>query len=265
MKWSMCTTGFKEKMLEETAAIARRMGMDGIEIWLGHLDAVKERDGTLARLSELLGGYGLDVPMISTYACFSKSELERKNSLMETERAMRLAAALQCPAVRIFAGHLPFSQATEEEWKSSMDSLEQAMKLADLHGVNIALEVHNNTFADCIRGVEAIFSEIGHPRLRLIFDGFNLFVDGRDQMKALPRLYRWIDHIHLKNYRWNPQNWENSIPVSALTGDVDNRMLLNELIGRGYQGYISFEYFGEQKERCIRQSMQEVKATLRKK
>jgi 3-dehydroshikimate dehydratase len=264
LKWSLCTTGFKEKTLEETAAIAQQMGLDGIEIWLGHLDSAMEGDGTLARLSDLLREYGLEVPMISTYACFSKSRQERENSVLETERVLRMAAALQCPAVRIFAGHIPFWKATEEEWKSSMAALAIAMTLADSHRVNIAVEVHNNTFADCIEGIEAIFTEIGHPRLRLIFDGFNLFVDGRDQMEALHRLYHWIDHIHLKNYRWDSQNWENSIPVSVLAGDVDNRILLDELIGRGYQGYLSFEYFGEPKERCISQSMQEVKAILRK-
>jgi len=261
LKWSLCTTGFKEQTLEEAAAFAHRIGLDGIEIWLGHVEDTRERDGSSDRLRDLLNHFGLAVPMISTYANFSKSAQE---SIQETQRALEFAAEIECPAVRIFAGHLPFGQVTPEEWERTASAIGQVMTRADFHGVNVAVEVHNHTFADCISGVEALLEKVGHPRLRLIFDGFNLYVDGRDQLEALHRLYQYIDHVHLKNYWWDAQNWENSVPSSVFTGDVDNRKLLGELISRGYEGYLSFEYFGEQKERCIQQSLLEVKEMLGK-
>ncbi|MBR8659017.1 sugar phosphate isomerase/epimerase family protein [Brevibacillus sp. NL20B1] len=261
MKWSMCTTGWKEHSLEEAVAVARRLGLDGLEIWTGHLAEEKGRNRTLTQVRDLLHRLGMAVPMLSTYANFSPGwEAE---SLAETEAAMRQAVALGCPAVRVFAGTKPFAQSTAEERERMIAALQQAAKRGEQYGVTVAVELHNNTYADSIEGVETLLAAADHPRLRLIFDGFNLYVDGRDQLVALDRLYRWIDHVHLKNYRWQPQRWADSVPVSVFTGDVDNRKLLAELVRRGYRGFVSFEYFGEQAESCVRQSLEEVKMIAR--
>jgi 3-dehydroshikimate dehydratase len=259
VKWSMCTTGWKEKTLEEAAAAACRLGLDGIEIWTGHLDGGKGHDGALTGASELLRRCAMSVPVISTYARFSAGA--EAESLAETEAAMRQAVALGCPAVRVFAGDKPFAQSTTEERERMAAALGQAAKRGERYGVTVAVELHNNTLADSVEGVETLLLAANHPRLRLIFDGFNLYVDGRDQLEALDRLYRWVDHVHLKNYRWNSQQWADSVPVSVFAGDVDNRRLLTELGRRGYRGFVSFEYFGEHAEPCIRQSLDEVKTS----
>ena len=67
MKYSMCTTWAKEQPVEQVLETAEKLGMDGIEIWSGHVDRFLEEGKTLADLTELLEKRGLKCIVISPY------------------------------------------------------------------------------------------------------------------------------------------------------------------------------------------------------
>lgn len=116
--------------------------------------------------------------------------------------------------------------------------------------------MHYDTFADNTESVLKLLEEVSHPRLAVVFDGANLNVERINQMEALPILYPHVKHVHLKNYSWDHSNLYTSIPVPIFEGDIDNRALLQELARRGYDGFISLEYFGDKKEANIEKSLE---------
>jgi 3-dehydroshikimate dehydratase len=258
VKFSLCTTGFKEFSIEDILKISVQIGLDGVEVWDQHIEDYLHRHGSIDGLVNLLNSYQLSIPSISAYTYFSKSEEERAESIRLLNRALELAVRLDCPRVRTFAGHFSSEKVTFIEWDQMIQDLKECLKTADTTGVNVALEIHNNTFADRIESIDAILTEINHPRLSLIFDGFNLFIENINQMEAFHHFYPWIDHVHLKNYYWDHEDWDRSIPRAIFSGDMDHESLVRELMKRKYEGFISLEYFGEKKVSCIRDSLQQL-------
>ncbi|MNI78094.1 Inosose dehydratase [compost metagenome] len=121
--------------------------------------------------------------------------------------------------------------------------------------------MHNNTLADTTDDIAELLNRVG-PELELIFDGFNFFVDHQDPLPALDRFYRRISHVHFKNYQWNHQDWGQSVPVPVLQGDCDHRAILRKLAELEYDGFLSFEYFGDRVLELTQLSLIEVTQEL---
>ncbi|MDF2717760.1 MAG: hypothetical protein K0R28_4685 [Paenibacillus sp.] len=259
MKWSLCSTGNRDKPVEYVLSRVRDLGLDGIELWTGHIEEYAERHGSIDGLVEDIRRSGLKVPAISPYVSFSKSDEERQENLAILEKAAQYAVRFGSPLVRIFFGHLPSRETPDALWAKSMEGLKQALSVADRYGVNLGLELHNNTFADQIEPIRRIFREADHPRLRMIFDGFNLYLERVDQLEALEALYAYTDHVHMKSYFWNLEAPETRKPTSVFDGDVDNVSVCQSLYSNGYEGFISFEYFGPDGEQCVKASVAELR------
>ncbi|MDU4698069.1 MAG: sugar phosphate isomerase/epimerase family protein [Paenibacillus sp.] len=256
-KFSICSTGLKGILLEQVLEAATRLQLDGVELWDGHLEAA----GSPAELRRNLAGRRLHVPVISTYATFSKSAEAWEQDLQDIEEAARWAAELNCPRVRVFAGHLPSREADPALWNRVLSGLSAASEACAKQGVKLAVEMHNNTLADTVESIAMLLNH-GGPELELIFDGFNFFVDRLDPLPVFDQFYPRITHVHVKNYKWNHQDWAQSVPVPVLQGDSDHRAILQKLAELGYDGFISFEYFGDLALELTRLSCLEVKKEL---
>jgi 3-dehydroshikimate dehydratase len=260
MKWSLCSTGNRDKPVEYVLNRVRELGLDGVELWTGHIDEYAERCGAVDGLVDEIRSSGWQVPAISPYTHFTKSDEERAESLAAVEKAAQYAVRFGSPLVRIFLGHLPSAEASEELWDRAIQTLKQALDLADRYGVNLGLEMHNNTFADSIESIRRIIVDADHPRLRLLFDGFNLYLERTDQAEALEAFYDYTDHVHIKNYFWKLDAPESRKPSTVLVGDVDNVKLCEMLRSKGYEGFLSFEYFGAEGELCVKESVAELRS-----
>lgn len=260
MKRSICTSGFKDWDVDKVLEWAAQIGIDGMELWMGHIERYQEEHGPLDRLKAKLHEHGLEVPAISGYTTFSggfSGEKDLKQEFKSMNRLLDVARQLQCPLIRTFVGHVSSRRASPEQWGQIVRDMRNVMKMADQYEVNIAVEVHYDTFVDNTESVQMLLQEVDHPRLKLVFDGANLNVERIDQMEALPILYPWVSHVHIKNYHWDHSNWYKSVPVSILKGDIDNQALIKALDERQFSGYVSLEYFGEKKEANITRSIQE--------
>lgn len=245
IRFSICSTGFKTKSVEEVISIAVRLGVNGVELWTGHLEEYEQRGGTPDSLNQLLTHNQLSVPMLSGYTYFSKSREEFYEELVSIQTAVNWAQALGCPRIRTFAGHLPSGEAKEEHWERTIEGLSIASRQCQSVDVKLAVEIHNNTLADRENKIAELLEAIDEPGLELIYDGFNLHVDQLDPLPVLERFISVISHVHVKNYKWNHENWSASIPVPVFQGDTDHRLIVSKLLYARYAGFISFEYFGD--------------------
>ncbi|MCL6593237.1 MAG: sugar phosphate isomerase/epimerase [Alicyclobacillus sp.] len=268
MKWSVCTTGMKEWPLERVLDTlmhwrAEGCALAGLELWAGHIDDYLQRHpGGLSELAARLRACAVEVPVISAYTYFSKGQAERTQDLQELRRLAQFAEALGAQAIRTFFGHLPSHRANPELWDESLTALQQALTQLQPTGVQLWVETHYNTFADNPDAIAELMRGTAHTGLRLIYDAANFNADRIDPLAALQQLYPWVRHIHVKNYRWDHDHWYRSQPVSVFdpNGDVDNAAVLRELAQRGYDGFISLEYFGQRGWSALLQSLAECRA-----
>jgi len=65
MKKSICTSGFKDWSIEQVLAWAAPLGIDGLELWIGHIERFQAEHGPLEKLKALMQQYRFHVPIIS--------------------------------------------------------------------------------------------------------------------------------------------------------------------------------------------------------
>lgn len=260
--YSICSTGMKSNPLLKVLDTARSLGLAGVELWSEHAEDFLSQGGTYAEIRGHLEVRELAVPALAAYTSFSKSPLDIEEDMKQIARAAELASSIGSPRIRTFAGHVPSVKANREDWNMTVEGLRHAANLCARSKVKLAVEIHNNTFADRLDQIRSLIEEVGDSNLELIYDPFNLYVDHQDRLDVLEQLYPWIAHVHFKNYMWNHDNWNLSEPVSVLQGDCDHWSLIKQLLERNYTGFISFEYFGENSADLARRSLVEIQTHL---
>lgn len=258
LKKSVCTSGFKDWSLDKIIEWAQPLGFNGLELWMGHIDKFQEENGPIDKLKKQIETKGFEVPIISGYTFFSNGfsgEHDMEQEYKRMQRLLDVARQIGSPMVRTFAGHASSRDASPEQWGQMVSNFKKVVELADKYEINIGVEVHYNTFADTAESIKRLMQEVDHPRFKIVFDGANLNFERIPQMEALAELYEWVEHVHLKNYKWDHDNWYKSKAVPVFDGDIDNITLLKELQNRQYNKFISIEYFGEEKIPNIEKSL----------
>ncbi|WP_251390238.1 sugar phosphate isomerase/epimerase family protein [Mediterraneibacter agrestimuris] len=248
MKYSMCTTWAKDKTLEEVLKIAKELGMDGIELWSGHVDGFLESGRSLEDLTDLLKTYDLECVVIAPYLNLIDKSIQSEN-LALARKCIGYASALHCPVVRVFLGDKGSSEVIKDEWMCCFEALRMLGEDAQKEGVSLGIEAHYYHPSDTIHSILRILRAVQSPAVGLIFDGFNFYPSGLEMMDAYEALKQYSIHYHFKNLLWAPH-----ICVPLDEGDVDFHPLVCELKKDGYDGYISFEYFGDNAPELIRKS-----------
>lgn len=123
MKFSICTTWKKNSKLEDIIGIASQIGMEGIEIWDGHIDEYLSREGNMLEdLHTLLRNHKLKCVAIAPYLNFiEKGKVEE--SLLCAERCVAYAKGLECDKIRTFLGDRPSAALSQSEWDTCINGL----------------------------------------------------------------------------------------------------------------------------------------------
>jgi 3-dehydroshikimate dehydratase len=263
MKLSLCTTGFKEWDIEDIIkwVIPMKEDVKGLELWSEHIERFQEKHGPLDKLARLLDANGISIPSISAYTTFSKlwNMEQHLNEVGKAKRLLDAAHQLNCPMIRTFAGHIASRNASPEQWSETVTELQKFAEVANLYEVDVAIEIHYDSFADTAEAIQKLMSDINHPRIKLIYDAANLYVDQEDPIEVLNTVYPFINHIHLKNYHYNLKQRYKNRASAIFDGDVDNKVIIEELKKRQYSGFVSLEYFGKEGYPCLLTSLEQWK------
>lgn len=252
MKFSICTTWAKNKPLEELISLAHSLKLDGIEIWDGHIDDYINRNKNgLLGLKLLLDSHNLVCCSISPYFNLIKED-EAKTSLDCAKKCIEYAKALECKVIRTFIGNKPSKDLTEDERIMCIDGLKNMLQLLDSDSnIFFALETHDNHPTDNADFILYLLRQCKSENLKVLFDGFNLFIDKFDIMKEYKKLEKYVIHCHFKNYLW-----EAKIPTPLNKGDADFSELISKLKINSSNVYVSFEYFCQEQKTLISDSLE---------
>jgi sugar phosphate isomerase/epimerase len=241
MKVGLCTIAFNKTPLPDVLDMAAEVGFDGVEIWGNdpHFGApyTKER---AAEIRSEADKRGLKVSVLGSYLRLGKGERE----LAALPALIAAAQILETKIIRVWAHQKGSAQATPEEWAACVRDARRACEMALPSGIILALEMHDNTFADRGDTTARLIAECGLPNLKANYQA--AFSPGADE--PIERLNKVINHVvnvHAQNFE-APIGAVKSLKRAHLaTGVINYRAIVERLRGAGYDGYIEAEFVSE--------------------
>ncbi|MBX6311442.1 MAG: SMP-30/gluconolactonase/LRE family protein [Isosphaeraceae bacterium] len=222
----------------------RALGLEGASLHLRDLPATGPE--VLARVRRAYLDHGLSLAMLTVSTDFGRAADRQGEQLARVREALRVAAYLGAPLLRVFAGSPADPMDRPEAWKRAVAAVRQACDEAARIGVPIGLQNHNHG-ALCGTGAEVLrfVKEVDHPNLVVVLD-CGQFIGSRGASGAPAsgshpeELYESIRlvaplarHVRVKFYRPRPDGSEPAI-------DYDR--VLDILRSVHYPGFLDIVY-----------------------
>ena len=260
-EYAVFTVMCPECDLEQTAALAASLGFDGLEwrvtkkaqqpitqasYWSANHSTVDvdDIDADLARAKQIADHQGLAMPVLGTYM--------KCDALPVVEAAMRGAASVGCPKIRVGPPGYDGSRSYRELFEEAVRDYEKVAALARRYGVQACVEMHMGNITPSAGLAHRLVSHFDPAEVGVIFDPGNMVVEGFENYQmGLELLGPYLSHVHAKNCAWvatEPNNrvatWEWQMAPVKL-GQADWRVIVAALKKVGYQGWLSFEDFSD--------------------
>lgn len=194
---------------------------------------------------------------LAAYGCgnnFAKRDAaERAKQVESVKTALREAAEMGAPVLRIFGGHLEGRGGDEGVHSHNgmalvKEGIEACLPVAEECGVIMGLENHGALPGHAFE-LEALFKTFDSPWLRCTFDCGNFIANNmletEDPVRALDVLMPYIEHVHVKDFfrTIEPQvNGRHARAKVAGQGHVPLRQLTAMMEKAGYEGFYTLEY-----------------------
>jgi sugar phosphate isomerase/epimerase len=220
--------------------LCRELGLEGASLHLRELPDTSLK--TLARVRRAYLDEGLSIAMLTVSTDFGRMDSRRDEEFNQAREAIRVAAFLGAPLLRVFAG----SAAAAAAWARAVDGVRQVCEQAAQVGLPIGLQNHNHgglcgTGADVLRFVQ----DVNHPNLTVVLDcgqfvgsagaggGSAARVNRADLIQSIHQTAPLARHVRVKFYRPRPDGSEPDIPYDRV---------LDILNGVHYAGFLDIVY-----------------------
>ncbi len=249
------------KFLEKVKAI----GFDGIELGTGVFDLPGSREQAIKALRGELEDAGLPCLAVRGGGGFAHPRVAARNQ-KGLEDAVRFAAQIGAGIVNTVLGTPPVDPggkgtsrgepvaqgssrtAREEDFERTARAISEVAKIAADLGVNISIELHQNTIVDNSWSALHLLERIDHPNVGVNPDLGNIYwtyhipeESCEDAILALaPRSNYW----HCKNlYRVYVPDVQRSIFLQTPIpdGEIDYRFAVSAMVAAGYSGNLALE------------------------
>jgi len=260
-KYAVFTVMCPEYDLEQTAAMAKAVGFDGLEwrvykaspepitqfnYWRANRSTVDvdHLETTLPRAKQLADQHGLAMPVLGTYlGCHDHAAVER---------VMRVAAEVGVRKLRVGSPGYDGSRPYPELYEQAVRDYAAVEKLAAKYGVQACAETHPGIITPSMGLMHRLVSHFDPKHIGVIYDPANFVNEGFENYQmGLELVGPYLAHVHAKNCMWVPAGQENDVAkfelrtVPGPQGQVDWRKVLGLLKKMGYEGWISFEDFSD--------------------
>ena len=172
--------------------------------------------------------------------------------------SLEFAKSLGVDLVLIFGFHRgghPAGPAPDEV----LEILQDAAERAAAAGVQLAIEVEDEFWADTGQRTAALMAAIDHPGLVVNWDPGNAFMAGDTPFPdGYQAVRRWVKHVHFKDAEVGPDGKR----CYAVRGQIDWAGQVKALIKDGYQGHISIETHMRPKVKVAREELELVRQLI---
>ena len=235
--WTTNVTREHEQLLRDIKAT----GFDGVEV-----PVFEGEPSDYARLGALLDSIGLERTAVSAIGDPAKNLIsadagERAAGIAYMKWAIDCAVALGADLLsgplHSTLGHFSGEGPTRDEFSRSIDSQRAIGEHAALRSVTIGLEALNRFECYLVNTTDALAAhveEIGHPRIRAMYDTFHANIEEDDPVGAFSRNRKSIVHVHIS---------ENNRGVPG-RGNIPWAETFAAIRDSGYDGWLTIEAFG---------------------
>lgn len=144
------------------------------------------------------------------------------------------------------------SSAVNRKWM--IESLGEAMPLANAAGIEVTIETHNSEKAPFRNSSNFSEALAQVPDIRVCFDTGNSFGNGEDPLQGYINNRKHVTHMHFKDMARGELGDARGICPPG-TGLVDLPSIIKAMKENGYRGYINLEKGGPDGFEVYKQSM----------
>jgi len=244
--------------LQEAMRIARRLGLDGIEIAVRehHLSPTTSKT-RLKELRALAEELQLAIPVLATYTgqFSTASDREAAATFDDYRRLLEAAELLGASALRVLAGGPNAFLAHDYHYAKAAHWLKRCAEEADAYGMDVLVELHNESLVESADDALKLADLIRHERIGFIHDAGNMYITGTDYGgESVNKLGTLLKHVHVKDERRTAdgseqgaftnktrQGDETFVHCLLGEGEADHGPLLQALRDRSYEGWLTLE------------------------
>ena len=239
MRIAVSTVGLPGVDLMDLPQAARAAGVVGLALGIGPAGPLTPdiTAATLAEFRDRCAGEGVSIS--ATYGYAGRALLtDPAASARDADQARRcidLAARLDAPVCRVFAGKAPGSDADIDRF---VDACHPVADHAAAAGLHLGFPTHHDLAFDpasCRRLVDGL----GRDRVGIIFTGPNLELDGIDPLTALACMADLVLQAEIKD--WHRRGGE-AHPVAIGTGEATVWPVVEALAASGFAGWVTLHH-----------------------
>jgi sugar phosphate isomerase/epimerase len=230
--------------LVEQIALAAKAGYDGIEPWIGDIEAHKSGGGSLADLKKQIVDLGLTVDGAIGFAPWIVDDAARAKGLEQAKRDMDLVA--QIGGTHIAAPPAGATDKSDLDLRKAGERYRALLEAGDAIGVVPQVEVWGfskslSRLSECA----FVAIESGHPKACLLTDVYHLYKGGSDFASFALVAGAAMHCMHMNDYPADPPRERIADRDRVYPGDgvapLDD--ILRALDRGGFRGVLSLELF----------------------
>jgi sugar phosphate isomerase/epimerase len=226
--------------------IAARLGLDGADVSVAHLEYVAGRGpADLDRLRQQAAEAGVEIPILVTYSDFTHPDPEYRSRQIDNLRDWIAAAArLRATFVRVTAGQAYPDVGELDGLDWAAEGLTACLDEARAAGVRLLYENHTrgstwarNDFTQPAARFLGVIERTRETGLEVLFDTANNLVLDDDPAAVLERVLDRVGAVHLSDIARRGEFG----PTTIGTGVAPLRALVDRIRSAGFDGWISIE------------------------
>ncbi|WP_020620400.1 sugar phosphate isomerase/epimerase family protein [Paenibacillus daejeonensis] len=260
MKIAAFSGAYSAVSFREAATAVSRLGFEGIEIAARgqHLSPASTA-GEVREVKAIADGNGLAIPVIAGYAGgFSTAgDAACRQAFEDVQRLLAMTAELGGCGLRVQPGGPNAFLAGPGHYEQAALWLDQCAKEAQTYGLQVLIELHNETLVESAGDAERLLALLGEDNIGWIHDAGNMYIADADYgADSVRQLQTRLFHVHIKDERRvaptaraQPGEFtthtrygsERFVPCLLGEGEVDHGGLLDGLLEIGYKGWLTLE------------------------
>ena len=191
MKTGLVSVSFRSLSPEAVIELTARAGLTSIE-WGGDIHVPPHDLIHAGRIGELTRAAGLEVACYGSYYRLTDDEPGMAEAIVAAARA------LGAPLIRVWAGHLPSEEASED-YRAMI--VRNAQRLADLAGETaVAFEYHAGTLTDDVASALRLLEEVNRENAGTLWQP-PVGMSAEDCLASIRTVGKYIRNIHV--FSWN--------------------------------------------------------------
>lgn len=158
------------------------------------------------------------------------------------------ARALGAPWIRVWAGTRGSAEATPEDWMAVAEDARHCADLAAAAGIGLVIEYHGNSLTDSPASAVRLLDQIGHPRVRALWQPTKGLSDAETQAE-LEALLPWLVNLHL--FSWGRGGYSDRLPLDGREALWEKAIQTVRATGRDHHLLLEF-VAGDRPERFLK-------------